>query len=244
MADMNQLLKEAFELLAREEYENRSEVPKHKFSLRFHWNIHQIFWSAGATEKRKTTEKNTPFECYRPIRSRRKRIVFVCLMFAIVGGTVFAAEPVIRWLHNYYMKQHEDHVEIQKSEIDEGNTGSSNQEFRKYRLTKLPEGYSFQKEIFNEEFQKYLIYYYSGKEEKILYLQQTFVDGETPGNITSDTEPIERIKIKDFVGYYTEDNKMGTLVLTDEVYMLVIHGELSKEALLELAEGLQLVENP
>lgn len=242
MADMNQLLKEAFELLAREEYENRSEVPKHKFSLRFHWNIHQIFRSAGATEKRKTTEKNTPFECYRPIRSRRKRIVFVCLMFAIVGGTVFAAEPVIRWLHNYYMKQHEDHVEIQKSEIDEGNTGSSNQEFRKYRLTKLPEGYSFEQEEFDEEFQKYLSNYNNG--ENILWLKQTFKENEILGNVTSDTKLLEEVEINGFTGYYAEDNEMGTLILTDDTYVIMLYGNFSKEILMDLAEGLEMVENP
>lgn len=244
MADMNQLLKETFELLVKEEFENRLEVPKHRFSLRFHRDMHKVFRNVGLAErKRKGGKKDSPFELYRPVRSRKRRIVFICLLFAIIGGTVFAAEPMIRWLHNYYMRQHADHVEIQKSEGKDNDISNSSKEFQKYRFTKLPDGYSFEEEKFDAKFQKYWICY-SYSEENALILRQTWQEDGTLGNVTSDTKPLEDIEVNGFTGYYTEDSNMGTLILSDGIYKLVIQGPLSKEVLIELADGLELADFP
>lgn len=244
MADMNQLLKETFELLVKEEFENRPEVPKHRFSLRFHRDMHKVFRNAGLSErKRKGGKKDSPFELYRPVRSRKRRIVFICLLVAIIGGTVFAAEPMIRWLHNYYMRQHADHVEIQKSEGKDNDISNSSKEFQKYRFTKLPDGYSLQNESFDNEFQKYWAQY-TDEKENVLLLRQTWQEDGTLGNITSDIEPLENIKMDNFVGYYVEDNNVGTLILSDGIYKLVLQGPLSKKALIEIAKKLELAEIP
>ena len=50
--DMDKLLRQAFDQIAKEEYENRPvEIPAHKFSLRFHWKMHKLFRMSGAGKK-------------------------------------------------------------------------------------------------------------------------------------------------------------------------------------------------
>ena len=72
--DMDKLLRQAFDQIAKEEYENRPvEIPEHKFSLRFHWKMHKLFRMSGAGKKEGVGKTGgSPMELFRPIRSKRK----------------------------------------------------------------------------------------------------------------------------------------------------------------------------
>lgn len=241
MADMDKLLKQAFDEIAKEEFENRPEViPEHKFSLKFRWKMHRILRKMKTGKDNSGDEKgHSLMGLYRSIHSRKRRTAIILLIIMVLGGTAFATEPVIRWLCNYYVDQYDDHVKIQRDNPEEAEDGERGT-FRKYQLTEIPEGYSLKVEDFDEEIQRYYIAYVNG--ENILSLKQTWQEDESAENLTSDTEPIEDVKISGFTGYYAEDNALGTLILSNGVYKLVLYGTFSKDELIRLAGKLELTE--
>mgnify|MGYP001077792078 FL=1 len=235
---MDKLLKRAFDQLAKEEYEKRLvEIPEHRFSLRFYWKMHLLFQRVGIG-KENHTMGDSPMELFRPIRSRRRMAAIALLILMLIGGTVVAAEPIIRWMQNFRVEQNEDHMVIQNDTVD-GALEHTKENFRKYRLTEIPEGYSLWMEKFNEGFQRYQISYHNAKED-ILSLKQTWQEDDMAENLTSDAEAIENVEVNGFTGYYTEDNGIGSLILSNGVYRLVLEGEFSEKELLELAGGLEL----
>ena len=240
--DMDKLLERAFDQLAKEEFEKRPmEFPKHRFSLMFRWKMSRLFQRVGIGRK-EYKEGDSLMTLFRPIHSKRRIIAIALLILIFLGGTTAAAEPFIRWLQDFYVKQNEDHVVIQNDMVD-GTLEHTKENFRIYRLTEIPEGYTLQLEEFDNDFQRYLITYNNDREDA-LYLKQTWQEDDTAENLTSDTEKIEDIKISGFTGYYAEDRGIGTLVLSNGVYKLVLEGKFSKEELTELAKNLELSKRP
>lgn len=244
MADMDKLLRQAFDEIAKEEYENRPEViPEHKFSLKFRWKMHRILRKMKTgKETREDGKGHSLMGLYRSVHSRKRRMVILLLVIMVLGGTAFATEPVIRWLCNYYVDQYDDHVKIQRDNTEESEDKERGT-FRKYYLTEIPEGYSLKTEEFDEEVQRYYVAY-AKEEGEIIYLKQTWQEDEQPENITSDTEPLEDVQVNGFTGYYAEDEENGSLILSNGVYTLVLTGRYQKEELIELAGNLELADEP
>lgn len=238
--DMDKLLRQAFDQIAKEEYENRPvEIPEHKFSLRFHWKMHKLFRMSGAGKKEGVGKTGgSPMELFRPIRSKRKMAAIALLILMLVGGTTIAAEPFIRWLQNFYIEHNEDHVVVQNNELDE-SVEHTKENFRKYRLTEVPEGYSVRSELFEEGFQRYQIIY-GNESGDLLSLKQTWQQDDTTENLTTNTEVIKDIGVNGFTGYYLKDKEVNSLILSNGVYKLVIDAKLSKEELIELVSKLEL----
>ena len=241
--EMDKLLRRAFDQIAKEEYENRPvEIPEHRFSLRFHWKMHKLFRMSGAGKKEGVGKTGgSPMELFRPIRSKRKMAAIALLILMLVGGTTIAAEPFIRWLQNFYIEHNEDHVVVQNNELDE-SVEHTKENFRKYRLTEVPEGYSLESEKFDEGFQRYLLIYIN--EEDTLFLKQTWQEDKSAENLTSDNQELMDVKVNGFTGYFAEDDGIGSLVLSNGVYKIVLGGEFSKEELVQLANKLELVDEP
>lgn len=244
MADMDKLLRQAFDEIAKEEYENRPEViPEHKFSLKFRWKMHRILRKMKTgKETREDGKGHSLMGLYRSVHSRKRRMVILLLVIMVLGGTAFATEPVIRWLCNYYVNQYDDHVKIQRDNTEESEDKERGT-FRKHRLTEISEKYSVESENFDEKFQRYNVTYV-GENGEVLYLQQTWQEDELPENITSDTEPLEDVQVNGFTGYYAEDKENGSLILSNGVYTLVLLGTYSKDELIELAGNLELADEP
>lgn len=140
------------------------------------------------------------------------------------------------------IEQNEDHVVLQNNELDE-NVKQTKENFRKYQLAEMPDGYSLESEEFDEGFQKFFATYTNSSDD-VLTLKQTWQEDESPEKLTSDTSAIEDVKVSGFTGYYAEDNGMGSLVLSNGIYRVVLDGAFSKEELVELAENLELVNQP
>ena len=240
---MDELLLLAFEEAAKDEYHVRvKSFPKHRFSFKFHRKMHKFFqmpeiWENSRNEKM----GGSILELYRPLRSKRRLAMIVLLLLMIIGGSSFASEPLIRWLSSFYMEQNDDHVRFQN---DDSNIGiGSRTIFRKYCLVEIPKGYALELEDFNAECQQYRVAYIhtSGK---ILSLKQTWQEEEYPENVTSDKEPMKDVEVNGFTGYYVEDNGMGSLIISNGVYKLVLDGPFSKKELIELAGKLELSNDP
>lgn len=200
--------------------------------------MYRLYRTLGKIEKHsREGERTSILDLYRPLSARRYLALISLLLLMVIGGTVFAGEPLIRWIHDYYMEQHQDHVAIQKNGDEEDPVDVT--EFRKYRFQTVPEGYYIETEKVNEKFQKYLIYYKNSKGD-ILRLKQTVAGEEILGDITSDATSIEEIKIDKYTGYYAEDNGVGTVIFSDGIYMITIYGTLPKEMLINLAKELEL----
>lgn len=240
--DMDKLLRQAFDQIAKEEYENRPvEIPEHRFSLRFHWKMHKLFRMSGAGKKEGVGKTGgSPMELFRPIRSKRKMAAIALLILMLVGGTTIAAEPFIRWLQNFYIEQNEDNVVVQNNELDE-SVEHTKENFRKYRLTEIPEGYSLESEIYEDEFQRYKLTY-SNTSKDILFLKQTWQDDEQPEKLTSNAKALKNVGVSGFSGYFAEDDGIGSLIISNGVYKLVLSGPFSEEELVELTSKLELVD--
>lgn len=234
--DMEKLLKEAFDEIAKEDYANRpTDLPEHRFSLRFRLKMHRMMKEAA--RGRGTVE---------PILNQgrsfcvRKRVaVAALLVFVIAGGTAFGAEPIIQWLSKFSVEQEGDHFKIQNKELDE-NVEHTKDNFRKYFLTEIPEGYSLKSEEFEEGFQRYMISYSKGKD--MLILKQTWQEEKFQERLTLD-EDLKNIEVNGFTGYYSEDEGIGSLVLSNGVYKLVLGGTFAKDELIEMAGKLKLSDN-
>ena len=240
MDDMERLLKQAFEEIVKEEYQERpKEIPDHKFSLKFHWNM---YWVFRAVKKREKTPKSNDsiIDLYRPVPSRCRLTVIALLLTLIIGGSAVAAEPMIQWLRNYYLRQYEDHINVQTKEESENYQQA---EFQKYYLTNLSEKYSIENEEFDTEFQKHMVLYKKDETANLLFMRQTWKEKGDFGNITSDMNGMEPVEVEGFTGYYTLDEEQGMLILSDDIYMIVLGGCFSKETLVELANHLELAGN-
>ena len=235
MQELENLLKEVLTELVRQEYENRPKhFKRHFFSLRFRRKMRRMIKQVNA--ERRAAENASPItDLYRPIHSKRKWLIMLALLLALVGGTVTGAEPVICRLFEYCMEQHGNFVEMEQRENDNNSTADS---FQKYEFAKVPEGYELADEQFKIEFGVYQISYANSKSE-MLVLRQSLQENGNHGNTTSIREEMEEVKINDFQGYFVEDFDTCTLVLSDGKYMLEIFGNLSKEELLSLAEDLR-----
>lgn len=244
MNDMDKLLNQALEEMVKEDYANRPQnLPEHQFSAKFRRKIKRairMLESPGGNELDKSC--NSLLELYRPIHSKRRWIAIALLILMLVGGSVLAAEPIIQWLNGFQIEQKEDHVRIQNEEV-QADAEEDKGEFRKYRLKEVPEGYVLELEKFEEGFQRYSIRYVSDS-NNVLSLKQTWQEDKIPENVTLGQEPLKDTAVNGFIGYYVEDNGVGSLIISNGVYKLVLDGMFSKEELIKLAEKLELVDEP
>ncbi len=236
---MDGIIREAFEMLIDEEYANRPQYPKAQFSEEFERRMERMLYDEPEEPKEeKSSRISSLLALFRPVKSRRAVVLVAALMVLLVGMTAGGANPIIIWLHDSWMEQHGDYVEIETREDVEKVSKDISQ---KYELTEIPNGYKLKNEQFFKEIGIYYITY-ADEEGKLITFKQGRKDNKNIGNVTADRKDIEEIKVNDLEGYYVKDSDMANLVLSDEEYMLVFIGDLSKEQLIELAEGLQKVE--
>lgn len=244
MNDMDKLLKQALEEIVKEDYENRpQDIPKHRFSAEFRRKMKQAVRMMEAPGKNDAGRSgNSLLELYHPIRSKRKWAVLALLILMLIGGSAIAAEPIRHWLKGFRVEQNSDHVRIQNG-TEQTSAGENRGEFRRYRLGEVPEGFVLISEKYEEGFQRYFVTYTNSKGE-VLFLEQVRQESSHPDNLTSDIEPLENVKVDGFTGYYVEDDAIGSLIISNGVYKVVLNGTFSKEELIELAEKLELVDEP
>lgn len=241
MDDIDKLLQAAFTEMVEKEYANRpTRFPRHRFSRRFRRNMDELLRTgkAPADNERKPAGGFSLLELMRPVRSRRAILIVAALVVLLFGTTASGTNPIIVWLHDNWMEQHGDYVEIQNREKGEG---ISKKTFCKYELTEVPEGYEVVEAEFDESVGIYFMTY-ADKDGNLFIFNQAKKDNGNLGNVTANRKEMEEVNIGSLEGYYVHDAESSNLVLSDEDYMLVFSGELSKEELLEIASGLSAVE--
>ena len=162
----------------------------------------------------------------------------VVLMVCMFGATVNGTNPIIVWLYDSWMEQHGDYVELESREKEEK---LSQGDFQRYELAQVPEGYQLEEEKFDESIGIYYMLYSNEKKSTFSFSQGKKENGNL-GNITADRKNMEQVKVGEFEGYYVKDSYTRNLVLSDEEYMLVFIGNLSKEEFLTMAEDLRIAE--
>lgn len=235
MQELENLLREVLAELVRQEYENRPKhFKRHFFSLRFRRRMRRMIKQVHA--KRSAAENASSItDLYRPIHSKRKWLIMLALLLALVGGTVAGAEPVICRLFEYCMEQHGNFVEMEQGD---DNRKMAEDSFQKYEFAKVPEGYELAEEQFKSDFGVYQLSYVNSEQE-MLILRQSLQENGNHGTVTSTREEMEKVEINDFQGYFVEDFDTANMVLSDGTYMIELSGNFSKEELLSLAEGLR-----
>lgn len=239
--EMDKLLKAAFSQMVEQEYEKRpKEFPKHQFSPQFEHSMEELLRTGKISDKTEKKDKRefSMLALLRPIRSRRAVLAMVVLMVCMFGATVSGTNPIIVWLHNSWMEQHGDYVELESREKEEK---SSQGDFQRYELAQIPEGYLLEDEGFDESVGIYYMYYIN-EEENTFTFRQSMKDNGNLGNITANRKDMEQVKIGGFEGYYFKDSDNDNLILSNEEYILVFTGNVSKEEFLEMADKLQIAE--
>lgn len=239
MDKMDMILKQAFDVLAKEEYDNSlKNIPKHRFSLRFRWRMHRMTFRMKQKEAKESDENHASLTALYRTVSRKRLVLIILILMLLVSGTLLAAKPLLYWLYNRYVKQQEDHVEIMNQE---DTASSARTGFRKYKIKELPKGYHLFDESFDEEFQEYQADYYD-EEDNILSLRQFWKEEEDLGKVTLDSGDMENVEVNKFTGYYVVDHDTGSFILSDGIYVVIISGNCSKEALMEITLNLKLKE--
>ncbi len=241
MDDIDRLLQAAFTEMVEKEYANRPEkFPRHRFSRKFRRNMDELLRTgkAPAEYERKPAGGFSLLELMRPVRSRRAILIAAALVVLLFGTTASDTNPIIVWLHDSWMEQHGDYVEIQNREKDES---ISKKTFCKYELTEVPAGYELRGEEYDESVGIYYMFYANEEEQAFIFKQGTKDNGNL-GNVTANRKDMEEAQVGGLEGYYVHDADTGNLILSDERYMLVFIGDLSKAEFLELASGLRAVE--
>ncbi len=241
MDDIDKLIQAAFTQMVQKEYANRpKKFPKHRFSRRFRRNMDELLRTgkAPAEKECKPVGGFSLLELMRPVRSRRAILIVAALVVLLFGTTASGTNPIIVWLHDSWMEQHGDYVEIQNREK---NASVSKKAFCKYELAQVPEGYELRGEEYDESVGIYYMFYANKKEQAFVFNQGKKKNGNI-GNVTANRKDMEEVSVGNLTGYYVHDAESSNLVLSDEEYMLVFSGELSKEELLEIAAGLHAVE--
>lgn len=239
--EMDKLLKAAFSQMVEQEYEKRpKEFPKHQFSPQFEHSMEELLRTGKMADKKekKDDREFSLLALLRPIRSRRAVLAMVVLMVCLFGATVSGTNPIIVWLHDSWMEQHGDYVETENREKDAEVISG---EFHKYELTQIPEGYQLAEELFDESVGIYYMLYSNEKENTFIFKQGKKENGNF-GNVSANRKDMEQIRVGEFEGYYVKDSDTENLVLSDEEYMLVFIGNLSKEEFLVMAESLKVAE--
>lgn len=239
--EMDILLKAAFSQMVEQEYEKRpKEFPKHQFSPQFEHSMEEILRTGRMADKAEKKDKRefSMLALLRPIRSRRAVLAMVVLMVCLFGATVSGTNPIIVWLHDSWMEQHGDYVEIENREK---GSKRSDEAFQKYELTQIPEGYQLVEELFDESIGIYYLYYVNEEEDTFTF-RQSMKDNKNLGNITANRKDMEQVKVGEFEGYYVKDSDNDNFILSNAQYMLIFTGNLSKEEFLAMAEGLQIAE--
>ena len=241
MDDIDKLIQAAFTQMMQKEYSNRpKKFPKHRFTRRFRRNMDELLRTgkAPAEKECKPVGGFSLLELMRPVRSRRAILIVAALVVLLFGTTASGTNPIIVWLHDSWMEQHGDYVEIQNREK---NAAVSKKAFCKYELAEVPEGYEVVREEYNESVG---IYYmtYADKDGNLFIFKQAKRDNGNLGNVTANRKDMEEVSVGNLTGYYVRDAESNNLVLSDEEYMLIFSGELPKEELLEIAAGLHAVE--
>lgn len=239
--DIDKLLEKAFEELAKIEYEQRpTDLPQHKFSLRFHCKMYWSLWKARRRKAKK--RKKLILEdrdkaltvLYRPLQ-HKKRVALVLVLLLFTGSVALSADSVFHFIFDRAIKRQNDHMGVVYQEWEE----HSQEEFQKYEITDIPDGYYLEEEYYNEKFQVYRLVY-RDESGHLLYLNQSWQTDGMIGNVTSGTKNVEEVKIKEYPGYYVSDGDIHTLVFSDGIYILELSGKPSKTRLIEIAESLKL----
>ena len=228
----DEMLKEALDVVARREYENRPRNEKHIFSKRFERRMHR----AVKRIRRGTPYRGGARELPRlyPVHSK-KRIVLIAAIITMLIGTTAIAQPFLYRLFYREIRLYEDHVVftplVEEELEDQG-------EFVKCRLTRIPQGYEPEFQEYSEVFHNWRLGYVN-EEGKVFHVRQSFL-GESSANITANGMPVEEITVGDWRGYFVPDDRCSSVIFSDGRYMFLVNGWFSKEELIYFAEGIEL----
>lgn len=210
---------------------------RHRFSLPFQWKMAKMIRAFESDDREKKETSHSLPKIFRPLRSARVAVAMAAVTVALLGTTVRGTNPIIVWMYETWMVQHGDYVEIEGRDDEEGIADHTSDSFKKYELTKVPEGYELQDQMYEENVGIYFMYFVNGKQQTLVF-QQGKNGNSNLGNITASRKDMEKVTVGSFEGYFIKDSDVNNLILTDDETMLLFTGAFSKEELLEIAEDI------
>lgn len=246
-----QELKDAITSACEADYKHAMAAPKHCFSRTFRKKI-KVLLQPGMG-------KHTIPALY-PVHGRRRVIVVVAVLVLLLGTTVTGRSFFQSLLGKYILTGYTDHVQLNLGEPEnlemmaiednEKNTmgigaepdSEEDFEFVCKKPQWVPEGYTLENEVHEEEWGIYKQCYTNDKEQCMLYRQMNN-DAVNNLEISSDGSEQQEVMIENLKGYFipddTLDEERGNFVWEDGKYLYLIAGDLTKEELIRMAETIK-----
>ena len=212
--------------------------------------------SAAATGHGKTYDTGTLSGAWQTARHCGVVAVLVLLLGTTVTGRSFFQSL----LGKYILTGYTDHVQLNLGEPEnlemmaiednEKNTmgigaepdSEEDFEFVCKKPQWVPEGYTLENEVHEEEWGIYEQCYTNDKEQGMLYRQMNN-DAVNNLEISSDGSEQQEVMIENLKGYFIPDDTLdegrGNFVWEDGKYLYMITGDLTKEELIRMAETIK-----
>lgn len=246
-----QELKDAITSACEADYKHAMAAPKHRFSRTFRKKI-KVLLQPGMG-------KHTIPALY-PVHGRRRVIVVVAVLVLLLGTIVTGRSFFQSLLGKYILTGYTDHVQLNLGEPEnlemmaiednEKNTmgigaepdSEEDFEFVCKKPQWVPEGYTLENEVHEEEWGIYEQCYTNDKEQGMLYRQMNN-DAVNNLEISSDGSEQQEVMIENLKGYFIPDDTLdegrGNFVWEDGKYLYMITGDLTKEELIRMAETIK-----
>ena len=244
-------LKDAITSACEADYKHAMAAPKHRFSRTFRKKI-KVLLQPGMG-------KHTIPALY-PVHGRRRVIVVVAVLVLLLGTTVTGRSFFQSLLGKYILTGYTDHVQLNLGEPEnlemmaiednEKNTmgigaepdSEEDFEFVCKKPQWVPEGYTLENEVHEEEWGIYEQCYTNDKEQGMLYRQMNN-DAVNNLEISSDGSEQQEVMIENLKGYFIPDDTLDegreNFVWEDGKYLYMITGDLTKEELIRMAETIK-----
>lgn len=246
-----QELKDAITSACEADYKHAMAAPKHRFSRTFRKKIKVLL--------QPDMGKHTIPALY-PVHGRRRVIVVVAVLILILGTTVMGRGFFQSPLGKYILTGYTDHVQLnlgepenlemvpiednEKNTMEIGAEPDSEEDFEfVYKKPQwVPEGYTLENEVHEEEWGIYEQCYTNDKEQGMLYRQMNN-DAVNNLGISSNGSEQQEVMIENLKGYFIPDDTLdegrGNFVWEDGKYLYMITGDLTKEELIRMAETIK-----
>ena len=235
---LDKLIRQSFDEIAEQEFRELGHIETHTFSRPFRKKMKRLLKYG----KRDRSCRNDRQEAgrsggYSIPFNKRMVVVLVALIVMLVGVMVVGARESVTWLSDHSFTYKDGFMEIERVERTHYIIPK---EFEKAELTYVPRGYKLDGEDMSKTFLEYSAVYMNKEGEALHFMQMGA--GKIKFDLASNGEPMEKIYVNGYAGYFIPANHGYSVLFCDEKCMYVIMGNLTREELMKMARGIRVPE--
>ncbi len=180
-------------------------------------------------------QKKFYFNWFNTVGKRVAAIILVLLLSltTITFSVRALREPVIRFIVETYEKFSSVVFVNDKSEEDTIVDFT----FEKIMPTYIPEDFELESE-YNDEVIHKEVYISSDQSSTIMYMQR--INDESELHVNTENVMYENVLINDVSAIFYSNKGVNTVVLSDDIYIFTLEGNIDREELMKIAESIKI----